>query len=123
MPKPSRTPSTLGWMRNRLRPDAALAVIAALGVAAVVAAVSAGGAKTDRAADTVSWRGLVGGSRAAVPLGQRMIVVLRTPSVAERLKATRFATEAQERAWTSQAYAAQQQVLTQLAVNGLAVKP
>ena len=51
----------------------------------------------------VSWRGLVGGPRSAVPSGQRMIVVLHTPSVAQRLAKVKYATEAQERSWTSQA--------------------
>jgi subtilisin family serine protease len=70
-----------------------------------------------------SWRGLVGGPRSAVPSGQRMIVVLHTPSVAQRLAKAKFATEAQERSWTSQAYAAQQQVLTTLASLGVTVHP
>jgi Subtilase family/Peptidase inhibitor I9 len=52
-----------------------------------------------------------------------MIVVLRTPSVAERLAKVKFATEAAERSWTAQAFAAQQQVLTQLARHGLTVRP
>ena len=71
----------------------------------------------------VNWRGLVGDPRSAVPSGQRMIVVLNTPSVAERLAKARFATEAQERSWTTQAYAAQQQVLTTLAALGITVRP
>ena len=71
----------------------------------------------------VSWRGLVGDPRSAVPTGQRMIVVLHTPSVAQRLAKARYATEAQERSWTSQAYAAQQQVLTTLATLGVTVHP
>jgi minor extracellular serine protease Vpr len=71
----------------------------------------------------VSWRGLVGGPRAVVPSGQRMIVVLQTPSVAQRLARVRYATEAQERSWTSQAYAAQRQVLTTLAAQGITVTP
>ena len=71
----------------------------------------------------VSWRGLVGDPRSAVPAGQRMIVVLHTPSVAQRLAKAKYATEGQERSWTSQAYAAQQQVLTTLATLGVTVHP
>jgi hypothetical protein len=71
----------------------------------------------------VSWRGLVGDPRSAVPSGQRMIVVLHTPSVAQRLAVAKYATEAHERSWTSQAYAAQQQVLTTLATLGVTVHP
>jgi len=52
-----------------------------------------------------------------------MIVVLNTPSVAQRLAKAKYATEAQERSWTSQAYAAQQQVLTTLATLGVTVHP
>jgi subtilisin family serine protease len=71
----------------------------------------------------VSWRGLVGGPRPAVELGGRDIVVLRTPSLAQRLAHVAGATESQERAWTSQASAAQQQVLATLAVAGVEVQP
>ena len=52
-----------------------------------------------------------------------MIVVLRTPSVAERVARTGFASEAAERRWTAEAFAAQQQVLTQLARHGLTTRP
>src|SRR5581483_5771139 len=44
-------------------------------------------------------------------------------SLAQRLATARFATEQQERAWTAQAYAAQQQVLVTLAARGLGVRP
>src|SRR5215203_2105955 len=70
-----------------------------------------------------TWRGLVGGERVQVPVGQRVIVVLKTPSVAEHVKARRFATEVDERRWTAQALASQQQVLTMLAAHGLAGRP
>ena len=96
--------------------------IAALAVFLIVA-VSAGGSDRSTQTPAVSWLGLVGGARAAVPVGQRMIVLLRTPSLAQRLAKARFATEAQERAWSSSAYAAQQQVLTTLAAEGITVQP
>ncbi len=85
--------------------------------------VSARGRERAAQAPAVSWLGLVGEPRAAVPIGQRMIVLLKTPSLAQRLARARFATEAQERAWTSSAYAAQQQVLTTLAAEGITVRP
>jgi hypothetical protein len=88
----------------------------------LVATVSARGRDGTVASSTVSWRGLVGEPRAAVPNGQRSIVVLQTPSVAQRLAKAKYATEAQERSWTTQAYAAQQQVLTTLAAQGIAVR-
>ena len=74
-----------------------------------------------RDAPPATWRGLVGDARPAVSLGQRMIVVLRTPSVAQRLARAKLATEQDERRWAAQAHAAQQQVLTQLARHGLGV--
>ena len=59
----------------------------------------------------------------AVALGQRAIVVLRTPSVAQRLSRIKLATGQDERRWTAQVRAAQQQVLTQLARHGIDVRP
>src|SRR5262249_41169667 len=109
-------------------PRRSLGLLAALAaIAGLAIALGASVAARDRAAqaqrESASWRGLVGGPRAAIPLGQRMIVVLQTPSVAQRLAKVRFATEAQERSWTSQAYAAQGQVLTTLAAQGITVHP
>ena len=69
------------------------------------------------------WRGLVGGVRPRVSVGQRMIVVLRAPSLADRVaRAGGQATESQERQWTASALAAQQQVLATLAQHGIHVR-
>src|SRR2546430_5265480 len=110
-------------MRVPRRSLVLLAVV--LTIAGLTIALGASVAARDRdgAAQraAASWRGLVGGPRAAIPLGQRMIVVLQTPSVAQRLAKVHYATEAQERSWTSQAYAAQGQVLTTLAAQGITV--
>ena len=80
-----------------------------------------------RAAPTTSappsWGGLVGTARPAVDLRAAYIVVLKTPSVAQRVAELQLATEAAERRWTAEAFAAQQQVLTQLARHGLSVRP
>lgn len=104
-----------------------VSLLGLLGVAILTvvlgATVVARGRDGAGATGAVSWRGLVGGPRAAVPSGQRMIVVLHTPSVAQRIAKVRYATEAQERSWTSQAFAAQQQVLTTLASRGVTVHP
>ena len=105
--------------RSRLTILLGIAVLTvALGLA-----VSAGGRDDSSRPPAVSWRGLVGEPRGVVPAGQRMIVLLRTPSVAQRLAKVRFATEVQERAWTAQAFAAQQQVLSTLAAEGITVRP
>src|SRR5262245_50372137 len=52
--------------------------------------------------EPVSWQGLVGdGPRPGVAPGQRMIVVLKWPSLAERVAAAGgVATDRQERRWT-----------------------
>jgi subtilisin family serine protease len=112
-------------MRTRRLLDRRIAALGALAVATVllVGANSGGGATKAAAPQPVIWRGLVGGERAQVPIGQRMIVVLKTPSVADHLAEHRYATEGDERRWTTQAYAAQQQVLTILAAHGLGVRP
>ena len=101
----------------------ALVVVAAAVAAALIATISARGREPARSTSAASWRGLVGGPRAPVPNGQRSIVVLRTPSLGERLARARYATEARERVWTSQATAAQQEVLTTLAIHGVLVRP
>ncbi len=104
------------------RRSAALLGVAALATA-LAATVVARGRDASVKPEAVSWRGLVGEPRAATPAGQRMIVLLDAPSVAQRLAQARYATEAQERSWTSQALAAQQQVLTKLALLGVSVRP
>src|SRR5947209_604414 len=108
-------------MRGLRRSLIALLAIGATAVG-LVAVMSAGG-NSGAASTSVSWRGLVGEPRVPVASGQRMIVVLRTPSVAQRIATVRYATEAQERSWTSQVYASQQQVLTTLATEGITVTP
>lgn len=91
-------------------------------VVTLVATMSAGGSRPV-AQGPVSWRGLVGEPRTVVPTSGRMIVLLGTPSVAQRLAQAHYATELQERAWAAQAFAAQQQVLTTLAAEGITVHP
>lgn len=107
-----------------VQPRSAVALLAVAALTIVLAVtVAARGRDASVKPEAVSWRGLVGGARGALPNDERMIVLLHTPSVAQRLARVRFATEAQERSWTSQAFAAQQQVLTQLAALGVTVRP
>jgi Subtilase family len=101
----------------------AFVLVLAAAAAGLVLAVSARGRTTSLPARPPSWLGLVGGPRAATPSGQRMIVILKTPSVAERLAKARFATESQERSWSTQAIASQKEVLLSLAAHGLQVHP
>jgi subtilisin family serine protease len=111
-------------MRTRRRSELVLLLV--LGAIGVAAWLSIRGSQNETAPpeqQPVSWRGLVGASRPAVNLGNRMIVVLKTPSVAQRLEKVQFATESAERRWTAEDFAAQQQVLTQLARHGLNTRP
>src|SRR5581483_5734925 len=115
-------------MPARRRSD--LALVAGLLVAAVVAAavVAARGSASKRvatpAARPISWQGLVGGGRPDVALGQRVIVVLRAPSLADRVReAGGRATDAQERRWSADALAAQQRLLLRLATKGVFIRP
>src|SRR3954470_23653227 len=108
-------------MRGLRRSLLALFGIAAISVG-LVAVMSAGGSGSS-AIRAVSWRGLVGDPRVPVAASQRFIVVLSTPSVAQRLAKGKYATEAQERSWTAPGYASQQQVLTTLAAQGITVTP
>src|SRR5205823_8241712 len=71
-----------------------------------------------------SWQGLVGGRRYQVALGQRMIVVMRAPSLAQRVQqAGGVAADEQERRWTAQALSAQQDVLLKLDTKGIFIRP
>ncbi len=109
-------------MRMRPRPSLGVPVLVAIAVVAAVTATH-GGRKIPAYSEATTWRGLVGEAHPQVTIGERRVVVLRTPSVAQRLLRAKFATEQQERAWTAQAYAAQQQVLVSLAAHGLGVRP
>src|SRR5919198_542568 len=101
-----------------------LAVVA-VGVAGAV--LGAGGtrgvAQPTLSSTAASWRGLAGSARPRVDVGQRVIVVLKAPSLAQRVAAAGGrATDAQERQWTAAAVAAEQQVLTTLAAHGVQVR-
>src|SRR5207247_4883149 len=55
---------------------------------------------------------------------QRMLVVLKEPSLAQRVwEHGGLATERQERAWTKDAIAAQKRLLTELAIHGIQMRP
>ena len=110
-------------------PPRRLAVGVLLAVAAVIAGAtlaSRGSASKPRAVSVPpeSWQGLVGAPRGDVALGQRMIVVMRAPSLAQRLQqAGGTATEQQEQRWTAEAMSAQQDVLLKLDTKGIFIKP
>jgi hypothetical protein len=95
-------------------------------VAAVLLAVGfgTGGAREQPLSSRASsWRGLVGGPRPSVTVGQRMLVVLKAPSLAQRVAENGgFASQQQEHEWTRTAIAAQKQLLTELGVHGVRIR-
>jgi subtilisin family serine protease len=102
-------------------------VAAALTVA--VALLAAGGGQGASApgalvAGAAAWRGFVDGERTSVAVGQRMIVVLRNPSLADRVaEAGGQATELEMRSWTAAALAGQKQIAARLSREGIQLVP
>src|SRR5215218_3555828 len=117
MPMPPRARSLRIWL---------LAVVA-LAATAVSVAVAAGGSSTpdgDGRVPASAWEGLVGGPRPEVSVGQRTIVLLRVPSLAERLSLTGGrASEARLKRWQTIALAAQEQLIAGLAAQGVRLRP
>jgi hypothetical protein len=102
-----------------------LALPAAILVAVALAAAGGGAASgTPPATEASAWRGLVGGPRPDVALARRVIVLLAAPSLADRVReAGGAATDSEERSWTAAALASQQQLLAELAGQGIVAKP
>ncbi|HET7760004.1 MAG TPA: S8 family serine peptidase [Gaiellaceae bacterium] len=100
--------------------EAALAVLA---LAAVALAVGFGvGSATQRSltSEASSWRGLVGGAHPTVSVGQRVLVILRSPSMAQRVAMNGgVASQLKERTWTRIALASQRQLLAELSTRGI----
>jgi subtilisin family serine protease len=107
--------------QGAFRLAAALAVVTAL-----LAAGGGQGAGSPAELDggAASWRGFVDGERTAVAVGQRMIVVLRNPSLADRMaEAGGRATESAMRSWTAAALAGQKQIAARLSREGIQLVP
>lgn len=103
--------------------SAALLILPALAAAAALVAVSGGGAGATAPPAQASWEGLAGGPRPRVALGQRMIVVLRSPSLSDRVaRAGGLANERDERRWTAAALAAQNVLISRLALQGVRIR-
>jgi subtilisin family serine protease len=100
--------------------EAALAVLA-LAVTGLVVGFGVSDTKQRTlASEASSWRGLVGGGRPAVDVGQRVLVVLRSPSMAQRVAMNGgVASEQKERTWTRIALTAQRQLLSELSTRGI----
>lgn len=111
-------------MRTRRSPEAGL-LAAAAALAAVLAFAAGGrGAATPTHVDALRWRDAVGGERTPVSVGQRMIVVLKGPSLAERVAAHGGrATEQQMRQWNAAIVASQKQLAARVAAEGVPLLP
>src|SRR3954469_12485282 len=111
--------------RPRREPVHALPLAVLAGVVTLVL-IAAGGRGAGPAADTSipSWKGLAGELRPRVAVGQRMIVVLKAPALADRLGPVGgLATGEQERQWNSAALASQKLLISRLGVEGVPVQP
>src|SRR4051794_25038216 len=118
-----RTPRASEPAPGRARGVAPAAIIVAAATLLVVGfGVSAAHERALRS-QASSWQGLVGGPRPAVEVGQRELVVLKAPSLAQRVALHGgFATQRQEHEWTRSAIASQKQLLTVLSVHGIQVR-
>jgi minor extracellular serine protease Vpr len=101
-----------------------------LAIIAVSSTLLLVGAGVSRSPDRVlistaqAWRGLAGGSRPQVAVGQRMLVVLKAPSLADRVAAAGGrATDKQERAWTAASLSQQRLLISRLSVQGVEIRP
>jgi subtilisin family serine protease len=111
---------------HRAEPRNAL-LLAVVAVAATAVLLATGGQSAGRTPSPLTsaagWRGLVG-SRPRVALGNRVIVVLKTPSLAQRVAAAGgIVGTVKERAWTNSTLAAQKLLISRLALQGVAVHP
>src|SRR5256714_632173 len=101
-------------------------VLAALAVAVTGVLIAAGGGRgrgTSTEGDA-SWQGLAGAQRPRVAVGQRVIVVLKTPAVADRVgDAGGLATSEDERRWERTALSSQKLLIARLRLEGLLVQP
>src|SRR5690348_8681620 len=105
----------------RAEPRLALLLALLAAAATAVLLLATGGRGNGEASppppEAAAWRGLVG-SRPRVAIGQRVIVVLRTPSLAQRVAAAGgIVGTRQERAWTSATLSAQRLLVSRLALH------
>jgi subtilisin family serine protease len=112
--------------RSRAEPRHAL-LLAFVAVAAIAVLLATGGQSKGEsstpATGAAGWRGLVG-SRPRVALGNRVIVVLKTPSLAQRVAAAGgIVGTRKERAWTNIVLSAQKLLVSRLALRGVAIRP
>jgi subtilisin family serine protease len=113
-------------MRMRRREPFQALPLAAIAAAVTGILIAAGGHASELSPQVgpASWAGLAGSQRPRVAVGQRVIVLLKAPSLAERLAAAGgLATDPQERQWTQSALASQKLLISRLGVEGVLVQP
>ncbi len=98
-----------------------LAVGAALALLLAGGGGAGGGIPAERSSAAAAWAGLVGGPRPQVSVGQRVIVVLKAPSLADRVGPTSRA--ADEQRWSTDALEAQRRLIGRLALEGVTIRP
>ena len=100
-------------------------VLAALAVAVTAVLIAAGGRSggVTELGDP-SWQGLAGALRPRVAVGQRVIVLLKAPAVADRVgRIGGLATSEDERRWVQSALSSQKLLVARLRVQGVVVQP
>jgi subtilisin family serine protease len=102
-------------------------VLTILAGAAAVFAVAGGRERSEPAPPRVSpvaWQGLVGEPRTQVATGQLSLVLLKGPSLADRVAAAGgLASDGEERRWTAATLAAQKLIISRLSVQGARIRP
>ncbi len=109
----------------RTRPSRRPVLLGGAVLAALVLGVAGGRAQEQegQAVDEAGWQGVLG-VRAPVSTAQRYVVLLRPPSLAQRVRAAAGrATDAEMRAWSAAAVAQQEQFLARLNAVGARVSP
>jgi subtilisin family serine protease len=100
-------------------------VLAALAVVATAVLIAAGGgSKSVVQQGEPSWLGLAGAQRPRVAVGQRVIVLLKAPALADRVgRVGGLATSEEERRWMETALSSQKLLVSRLRVEGVVVQP
>src|SRR6266545_2056912 len=100
-------------------------VLAALAVVVSAVLIAAGGGGRHVApTGKPSWQGLAGAQRPRVAVGQRVIVLLKAPALADRVgNAGGLATSEDERRWTHSALSTQKLLVARLRLEGVVVQP
>jgi subtilisin family serine protease len=107
-------------MLTRRLSEAALAILALAATGLVVGFGVSDTKQRSLSSEASSWHGLVGGAHPAVSVGERVLVVLRSPSMAQRVALSGgVAGERKERTWTRIALTAQRRLLSELSTHGI----